>query len=127
MRDNVFAAGSGFVQDVWRFSSPFPTPQVGISHGADARLFKPYQFAGSVYAIAPAKEHVGHPAGTWNTMEINCHGTAYRITHNGVVIVNATEAEFPELKDRLVKGFLGLQNHSEHVWFRNARIGPTQP
>ena len=43
--NNVFVAASGFVQDVWRFPSPFPSPQVGISHGADARLFKPYQFA----------------------------------------------------------------------------------
>ena len=60
-------------------------------------------------------------------MEINCLGTAYRVTHNGIAIVDATEEQFPELKNRLVKGFLGLQNHSEHVWFRNVRIGPVQP
>jgi hypothetical protein len=28
------------------------------------------------------------------------------------------------LKGRLTKGYLGLQNHSEEVWFRNVRIGP---
>lgn len=42
---NVFAAGGDFVQDVWRFPAPFPTPTAGISHSADARIFKPYQFA----------------------------------------------------------------------------------
>jgi hypothetical protein len=85
---------------------------------------KPYQFSGSVYAIAPAREHVSLPAGHWNTLEINCVGTSYRITHNGVVIVDAAESEFPELKNREVRGYLGLQNHSEEVWFRNLRIGP---
>ena len=50
----------------------------------------------------------------------------YRVTHNGVVIVDATEKDFPELKERFAKGYLGLQNHSEEVWFRNLRIGPPQ-
>src|SRR5262249_14488164 len=36
---------STFVQDVWRFPAPLPAPHVGIAHSADARLFKPYQFA----------------------------------------------------------------------------------
>jgi hypothetical protein len=40
-----------------------------------------------------------------------------------VVIVDAAEKEFPELKNRLAKGFLGLQNHSTQVWFRDLRIG----
>jgi DNA-binding beta-propeller fold protein YncE len=42
---NVLAAGSSFIQDVWRFPAPFPDPQLGIAHSADARLFPPYQFA----------------------------------------------------------------------------------
>ncbi len=85
---------------------------------------KPYQYTGSVYAIAPAKEHVGRDPGQWNSIEIDCRGTRYRITHNGVVIVDADTDEFPELKNRLLQGYLGLQNHSEEVWFRNLRVGP---
>jgi len=85
---------------------------------------KPYQYTGSVYDIAPAKEHVSRDAGQWNTMEINTKGLAYRITHNGVIVVDAVEAEFPLLKQRITSGFLGLQNHSEHTSFRNLRIGP---
>lgn len=42
---NILVAGSAFVQDVWRFPAPIPTPRPGIAHSADARLFKPYQFA----------------------------------------------------------------------------------
>jgi len=87
---------------------------------------EPGQFCGSVYKVAPAKQHVSRPAGEWNTLEINCQGTSYRITHNGVTIVDATEEEFPEIKNRFVKGYLGLQNHSEEVWFRNLRLGPAQ-
>jgi hypothetical protein len=103
--------------------------EIQILDDTDKRYadIKPYQFCGSVYAIAPAKQQVGRATGLWNSMEINCRGTSYRVTHNGIVIVNATEDEFPELKNRQLRGFLGLQNHSEHVWFRNVRVGPTQP
>ena len=88
------------------------------------RSLKPYQYTGSLYAIAPATSHVGRPVGEWNRLEINCLGTKYHVIHNGVVIVAADQTTFPELKGRLTKGFLGLQNHSEEVWFRNLRIGP---
>ena len=57
-------------------------------------------------------------------MEINVNGPHYRITHNGVVIVDADVEAFPKLKERLAKGFLGLQNHGGGVWFRNIRLGP---
>jgi len=88
------------------------------------RTLKAYQYTGSLYAIAPATSHVGKPPGEWNTLEINCRGTKYHVTHNGTQIIAADEATFPELKGRLTKGHLGLQNHSEEVWFRNIRIGP---
>jgi hypothetical protein len=88
---------------------------------------KSWQYTGSVYDIAPAKEHVAREPGQWNTIEIDCKGLAYRITHNGVLVVDAQEAEFPLLKQRITSGYLGLQNHSEHVWFRNVRVGPAAP
>ena len=87
---------------------------------------KDYQYCGSVYAIAPSTQRVGREAGQWNSMEIDCRGTRYRIALNGVVIVDADAKEFPELAQRLTEGYLGLQNHSEEVWFRNLRVGPSQ-
>jgi len=88
------------------------------------RDIKPYQYTGSLYAIAPATSHVGKDPGEWNTLEINCRGMKYHVIHNGTTIIAADETTFPELKGRLTKGFLGLQNHSEEVWYRNLRIGP---
>lgn len=88
---------------------------------------KDYQYCGSVYAIAPSTQRVGREAGQWNSMEIDCRGTRYRVTLNGVVIVDADADAFPELANRLTNGYLGLQNHSEEVWFRNLRIGPPLP
>jgi len=86
-----------------------------------------YQYTGSVYAIAAARQHNGREPGQWNSMEIDCLGHAYRITHNGVAIVDAQEQDFPALAQRRRAGFLGLQNHSEEVWFRDIRIGPSMP
>jgi hypothetical protein len=88
------------------------------------RNLKPYQYTGSLYAIVPANQHVGREPGTWNALEINCRGTKYHVVHNGVLIVAADDTTAPELKGRLTKGYLGLQNHSEEVWYRNLRIGP---
>jgi hypothetical protein len=113
-------------------------PENGVHHGDGAgievqvlddkagryRDIKPYQFTGSLYAITPATKHVGQEPGEWNSLEINCRGMKYHVFHNGELIVWANEAMFPELAGRLTKGHLGLQNHSEEVWFRNLRIGP---
>lgn len=91
------------------------------------RNLKPYQYTGSVYAIAAAEPRVARTAGEWNSLEIDCQGTAYRITHNGIVVINGDATTFPELAKRRTSGFLGLQNHSEEVWYRNIRIGPPAP
>jgi hypothetical protein len=90
------------------------------------RTLKPYQYTGSVYAIAAAQKHVGHDPGQWNTLEIDCRGNRYRITHNGITVVDADSAEFPMLKKRRQVGFFGLQNHSEEVWYRNIRVTASQ-
>ena len=93
------------------------------------KSLKPWQYAGSVYGIAPATTRVGKPAGRWNTLEMELRGTAYRIMHNGVVIVSADTKEFPALAKRRLKGFVGFQNHKTQVWLRNVRIAsaPSKP
>jgi hypothetical protein len=87
---------------------------------------KDYQFSGSVYDIAGASQHVSHPAGEWNSMEINAKGQHITIIHNGVKVVDAEAAKFPLLNLRKTKGHLGLQNHSSFVRFKNVRIGGAQ-
>lgn len=114
-------------------------PKDGNHHGAGAGIevqvlddraetyatLKPYQYTGSLYAIVAADPRVGREVGEWNTLEIDCRGTSYVIVHNGVQVVRAGEQENAELAKRLTKGFLGLQNHSEQVWFKDLRIGPS--
>ncbi len=86
------------------------------------RNIEPGQFAASIYKVAPATKHVSRPAGAWNTLEIDCQGDAYRVTHNGVLVVDTDGKQTPELATRELRGYLGLQDHSSPVWFRNVRI-----
>ena len=57
---NIFVSGSSFVQDVWRFPAPFPTPTSGVAHSADAQLFRPY-IIGQVNAVTARS--LGDPRG----------------------------------------------------------------
>jgi hypothetical protein len=116
-------------------------PKDGNHHGKDSGVeiqvlddnhpryadLKPYQYTGSVYAVVPAEPRVGLAPGEWNRLEINAAGDAYRITHNGVAVVNADAASHPELTERLKEGFFGLQNHSTEAAFRHIRLGPALP
>jgi hypothetical protein len=88
------------------------------------KSLKDYQYSASVYDIVGAKPRNSKPAGQWNTLEINCRGEHITTSHNGVVVVNCTPEEFPLIRLRELKGYLGLQNHSTRVRFRNLRIGP---
>lgn len=88
---------------------------------------KDYQYSGSVYDIAGATRHVMKPPGEWNTLEINARGQSIVVTHNGVVVVDLDPEKFPLITLRQTRGFLGLQNHSTLVKFRNLRLGPPLP
>jgi len=86
---------------------------------------KAYQYSGSLYAIAAASERVGRAAGEWNNLEIDCSAQRYLVVHNGIVVINANAEQHPELNERNLRGFLGLQNHSTEVAFRNIRLAPS--
>jgi hypothetical protein len=88
---------------------------------------KDYQYSASVYDIAGATQRVSKPAGQWNTLEIDARGQRIVVAHNGVVVADVTEETFPLIKLRQTSGFLGLQNHSTLVKFRNLRVGAPLP
>lgn len=112
-------------------------PEDGNHHGKDAGIevqvlddaakryakLKPYQYSASLYAIVPANPRVARPAGQWNSLEIDCRGHHYSVYQNGVRVIHANISDAPQLAERLQQGYLGLQNHSEEVWFRDLRIG----
>lgn len=91
------------------------------------KSLKDYQYSASVYDIAGAQPRVSKPHGAWNTLEIDCHGGLITITHNGQTVTRVTPETHPLSKLRQLKGFLGLQNHSTLVKFRNVRVGPPLP
>lgn len=111
-------------------------PEDGNHHGAGSgievqilddgspryRDLKPNQFSASLYAIEPAERGTALAAGQWNSLGIRCVDRHYQVTQNGRLVVDLTEQQCPELLQRLTSGYLGLQNHSEQVWFRHMRI-----
>lgn len=108
-------------------------PQSGIEvqmlddfHEKHLKL-KPYQYSAGLYDFVGPDPRNGRKVGEWNTLEINCIGHHYRITHNGAVVIDTDDAKTPALKERLKSGYLGLQNHSSRVAMRNLRIGPALP
>lgn len=88
---------------------------------------KDYQYSASVYDIAGATRRVSKRPGEWNTLEIDARNQEITITHNGVMVVEVSAETFPLIKLRETNGFLGLQNHSTLVSFRNLRVGPPLP
>jgi hypothetical protein len=111
-------------------------PADGNHHGKDAgveiqilddradqyKSLKDYQYCASLYDFEGASQRVGRLPGEWNSLEIACHGSSYTVTHNGIEVVSASADEHAALAERLTRGYLGLQNHSEQVWFRNLRL-----
>lgn len=90
---------------------------------AKHRDLKDYQYSGGVYDIAGVTAKVSKAPGEWNTMEINCRGQHVTVIHNGVMIVDAPVEKFPALARRQTEGYIGLQNHSTAIKFRNLRVG----
>jgi hypothetical protein len=107
-------------------SAPPAGFEVQILDDADRQYkeLKDFQYSGSLYDIAGASPRNVRPAGQWNTLEINCRGQHITISQNGAVVVDVKEDTHPLIKLRQTRGFLGLQNHSTEVKFRNVRVGP---
>lgn len=92
--------------------------------------------SGSVYAAVAPRVNAAKPAGEWNEMEIACIGRMLRVRLNGQLLyvvnlddpeINAKLPEGQKLKDRVPKGFIGLQNYGNHLEFRNIRIKAFPP
>ncbi len=88
---------------------------------------KPWQFTGSIYGVQAPARRASRKAGRWQRMVIVCRGPQVRVTLNDERIVDANlidhmhlEKSHPGLKRR--RGYIGLQNHSTRVDYRNIRI-----
>ena len=104
----------------------------------DAKLGKDgNRQSGSLYDLIPAKPQNFRGAGEWNEAELIIKDKHVTHIQNGEVVVEyefGTEAwnelvagsKFPGLNPDWAnlqeKGVFGLQDHGDHVWFRNIKI-----
>lgn len=86
-------------------------------------VLKDFQYNASIYDFKGASPHNARPLGEWNSLEINCRGQQITTWHNGVQVAQVTGEQNPLVNLRSLKGFLGLQNHSTVVQFKNIRVG----
>jgi hypothetical protein len=81
----------------------------------------PWHRTGAIYRRTPARAIASHPAGEWNTFEIEAAGPILRVRLNGVLVSELlTEVEVQR------HGHVGLQAHhpGSRVRFRGLQIKP---
>lgn len=104
----------------------------------DAKLGKDgNRMAGSLYDLIPAKPQNFKGAGEWNTAEVIIKDKHVIHKQNGELVVEYTYgtrewdelvggSKFPGINPTWAnlqeKGYIGLQDHGNHVWFRNIKI-----
>lgn len=104
----------------------------------DAKLGKDgNRKAGSLYDLIPAKPQNSNGAGQWNTAEVIIKDKHVIHKQNGEIVVEyqygtrewdelVAESKFPGINPTWAnlqeKGYIGLQDHGNHVWFRNIKI-----
>ncbi len=98
--------------------------QILDDYAPQYKNIKPCQFHGSIYCKVPAKRGHTKPAGEWNTEEIYVKGSHWKVSVNGVVIVDADIAKVEGLEAlaKKTKGPIGFLGHGSRVEFRNLRV-----
>ncbi len=98
--------------------------QVLDDYAAKWAQLKTWQYTGSIYAVQAPTERASRPANEWQHYEIVCDGPHVQVTLNEKKIIDANliehmdkEKPHPGLKRR--RGYIGMQNHSTRVEYRN--------
>jgi len=93
--------------------------------------------AGALYDLVPAVPQNANPAGEWNSAEVIIKDGHVKHIQNGEEVVSVqmwTEewkelvsgSKFPGIRedwhDVPRKGYIGLQDHGDDVWFKNIKI-----
>ena len=89
----------------------------------DSYLTEPHKNStAAVYDVLPALAVAARPEGEWNEVEIMLDGSHLKATLNGVLVQDTNFDEVEELRYRLRRGFIGLQDHDNYILFRNVRV-----
>ena len=132
----IFYLGQEELDFIWKTA---PEMQVlDNDNHPDAKLGKDNnRQAGSLYDMIPAKPQNAKPIGEWNQVELTVYKGTVVHKQNGVNVVEyhlwtpewnelVAGSKFPELNadwaDVASKGYFGLQDHGDDVWFRNIKI-----
>ena len=93
--------------------------------------------AGSLYDLIPADPQNVKPVGEWNSVEIIVYNGTVVHKQNGETVLEyhlwtpewekmVAESKFPGLNPNWAnvakKGYIGLQDHGDDVWFRSLKI-----
>ena len=92
--------------------------------------------AGSLYDLIPGNMEVVNPAGEWNEVKILVYKGTVVHTVNGVnvleyhlwtddwknMVLNSKFRDYDDFVNTAEKGYIGLQDHGDDVWFRNIKI-----
>lgn len=77
---------------------------------------------GAIYSVVPPKRIASRPAGQWNDLWIRCEGDRVTVILNGQVVNDVNMNDYPQLRNRPRRGYIGLSAHTGVVRFRNIRI-----
>ncbi len=132
----IFYLGEEELDYIWKTA-----PEMQIldnERHPDAKLGKDgNRKAGSLYDLIPAKPQNAKPAGEWNKVELTVFKGTVVHNQNGENVVEyhlwtpewnemVAGSKFPALNadwaDVPAKGYIGLQDHGDDVWFRNIKI-----
>ncbi len=95
----------------------------------------PLTAAGALYALYPSDPQLVKPVGEWNTSRIITRRGRVEHWLNGVRVVEA-DFDSEEMRQKIAdskfnewptfgktrRGYIGLQDHGDSVWFRNIKI-----
>lgn len=132
----IFYLGQEKLENIWKTA---PEMQVlDNERHPDAKLGKDgNRQAGSLYDLIPAKPQNAKPVGEWNQIEITVNKGTVVHKMNGEIVVEyhlwthdwnemVADSKFPGLNEKWAdvanKGYIGLQDHGDDVWYRNIKI-----
>lgn len=93
--------------------------QIIDSYGKQGALGE-HDLGGIIRTIGPAK-NMAKPPGEWNRMIVSCWEHDMEVELNGERIIQLSLDE-SSMKDRPLRGYIGLQDHGLPLAFRNVRI-----